>query len=193
MSLPFINGAAFALLACVAIPAAAAEEPAIVAETKAVADNLARQLGATLKDAMQNHGPAAAIGACRDAAPALAGELSRSTGWRVSRVSLRPRDPLLGSADPWEQAALLDIERRLTRGEPADAVARAEIVDEPQGKFLRYLKPLPTQELCLTCHGPQEVISEPVKSSLAKLYPRDPATGYLPGRLRGAISVKRPL
>jgi hypothetical protein len=184
--------AALLLGSCAALPATA-DEPAAVAEAKAVADNLARQLGATLKETLQGRGPAAAIGVCKDTAPALAAELSRSTGWRVTRVSLRPRDPLLGSADPWEQVAMLDIERRLGRGEPVESLTRAEIVDEPQGKFLRYLKPLPTQELCLTCHGPQEGMVEPVKSSLAKIYPRDAATGYSVGRLRGAISVKRPL
>ena len=178
--------------ACTIFSAYAADDSA-VAEAKAVADNLTRQLGGALKEALQIGGPAAAIGVCRDKAPALAGELSRNTGWRVSRISLRPRNALLGTADAWEQVALADMERRLAAGESADALVRAEVVEEPQGRYLRYLKPLPTQELCLSCHGPQESISAPVKDALARLYPHDVATGFASGRLRGAISIKRPL
>jgi hypothetical protein len=187
----------FLLWAVLQAPAAAADSAdnsaAHQAETRNLAKTLALRLGGELKVAMQNQGAGAAIAVCKDRAPALAAELSRESGARVSRVSLQPRDPLLGMPDAWEQQALAEFEARAAKGEAVDAMERAEIVAEPQGRFFRYLKPLPTQELCLSCHGPRESLSDAVKDALAHAYPHDRATGYSVGRIRGAISVKRPL
>ncbi len=69
----------------------------------------------------------------------------------------------------------------------------AEIVTEPQGKYFRYMKAIPLQDVCLKCHGTDEVRAQPAKDTLAAEFPHDKATGYTLGQLRGAFTVKRPL
>jgi hypothetical protein len=162
-------------------------------EARAVVKSFAQSLGGELKKALQEQGPAAAISVCKDTAPAIGSQLSRSNGWKVTRVSLQARNPMLGFPNAWEQKALADFEARQARGEAVDTMEHAEIVSEPQGRFFRYLKPVATQELCLTCHGARENIPEPVRDALAKTYPHDAAVSYSLGQVRGAVSIKRPL
>lgn len=64
-----------------------------------------------------------------------------------------------------------------------------EIVQEGDGKYLRYFKTITIQPVCLYCHGKNE-IPEDVRSFLKQKYPDDKATGYSVGELRGAVSVK---
>ncbi|HWQ38629.1 MAG TPA: DUF3365 domain-containing protein [Burkholderiales bacterium] len=158
-----------------------------------VANELAQKLGAALREQLAASGPEGAISVCKDMAPQLAGELSRRTGWRVARVSLRTRNPLLGLPDAWEQLALQRFDQAAVRDEAPEKLEFGEIVVEPQGQYFRYVKALPVQPLCLICHGPQEVIAESVRSRLAAEYPHDRATGYVMGQIRGAVTIKQPL
>ena len=60
-------------------------------------------------------------------------------------------------------------------------------------KAMRYMKALPTQELCLSCHGKENKVSPEVQAKLKELYPDDKATGYDSGQIRGAITARKPL
>lgn len=151
-----------------------------------------QKLGAELKKSLEAGGPEAAIGVCKDVAPAISSDLSRKKGWRVTRVSLKTRDPLLGLPDAWEQKVLADFDQRAAAGEKPETLEFAEAVSEPHGKSLRYMKAIPTQELCLTCHGPADKIPAGLKQKLAEQYPHDKATGYGVGQVRGAFSIKQP-
>jgi hypothetical protein len=157
---------------------------------RATASELIQRLGAALKKEMVR-GPDKAIGVCRDVAPGLAGELSRKTGARVSRTSLKTRNPLLGQPDAWEQQVLADFDREVAQGAKPETLERSEVVTEPQGRFFRYMKAIPVQPLCLTCHGTTDAIPAPVKARLATDYPHDRATGYVLGQIRGAVTVKQ--
>jgi hypothetical protein len=126
-------------------------------------------------------------------APNLAGDVSRQSGWRVSRVSLKVRNPLLGTPDAWEAAALADFDKRAASGEDPAKLEKSEIVSEGGRQFQRYIKALPVQGPCLACHGGPNEISEAVKGKLAAQYPHDQATGYALGQIRGGLTVKRPL
>ena len=66
----------------------------------------------------------------------------------------------------------------------------AEITAEGDYKYLRYLKPIVIQAECLNCHGNRENMISNVKDLIAQKYPRDKATGYNVGDLRGAVSIK---
>ena len=55
------------------------------------------------------------------------------------------------------------------------------------------MKALPTQALCLQCHGAQASLSPAVKEKLSALYPQDKATGYSVGQIRGAMTIRKPL
>lgn len=169
-----------------------ADFDAALAESRALAGQLGSQLGAALKKELSANGPEAAIGVCRQVAPDLAGQLSRQSGARVARVSLKTRNPLLGQPDAWEQAVLQDFERRLAAGEKPETVEHAELVSEPAGRSFRYMKAIAVQPMCLGCHGATEAMAPAIRERLAADYPQDRAVGYAPGQLRGAFSVRKP-
>jgi Protein of unknown function (DUF3365) len=181
----------YMLIFAVAFPVSATAQENFLGESRSVAIALMQQLGAELKKEIAAGGPDAAIKVCTKIAPELATKLSIENGWRVTRVSLKTRNPLLGTADAWEQQALKDFDARAAAGDAADKLEFSEIVNEPNGRYFRYLKALPVQPLCLSCHGGTEQISESVKATLAQLYPHDRAIGYALGQVRGAISIKR--
>jgi Protein of unknown function (DUF3365) len=165
----------------------------LAAEARKVAAGMQQSLASKLLGELQANGPEAAIAVCTTLAPDVAARISREQGWRVTRVSLRTRNPVLGSPDAWEQAVLAEFDARAARGDKPDAIEHAEVVREPRGRYFRYMKALPVAPLCVTCHGGPESIPPGVKTRLAAAYPHDRATGYRPGELRGAISIKRPL
>ena len=181
------------VMLCALIPPIAMGQENSLEESRAVAMALMQQLGAALKKEMADGGRDAAISICRKLAPELATKFSLENGWRVTRVSLRTRNPLLGTPDIWEQQALKDFDARAAAGDAADKLEYSEVVTEPEGLYFRYVKALPVQPLCLACHGGVDQISESVKTTLKKHYPHDRAVGYLPGQIRGAISIKRPV
>ncbi|MDD5242241.1 MAG: DUF3365 domain-containing protein [Sulfuricella sp.] len=180
------------LLAISALPALADDMTKYQEESRKVAKEFIQQLGGELQKEMKANGPVAAIKVCRNVAPAIASEASRKNGWRVARVSLKTRNPLLGLPDAWEQKVLSDFEKRMENENPA-GMEFAEVVTEPQGKFYRYMKAIPVQDACLKCHGTSETIPQNVKDALNSEYPHDKATGYTLGQIRGALTIKRPL
>lgn len=184
-----LSAAAFITVA----PALAQQESKLLEETRKTVMTLPPKLVATLQAEIQKGGPAAAIGVCRTLAPQAVGEMSNRTGWRITRVSLKPRNPLLGTPDAWEREQLQDFDRRAAAGDNPAALEKGEIVTEGDARYFRYVKALPVQPLCLSCHGPADRITDDVRQRLDADYPHDRATGYSEGQIRGAISVKRPL
>lgn len=162
-------------------------------ESRAIVGPFVQKLVAENKKAVTEGGPESAIKVCKDIAPAMAGDVSRLNGLRLTRVSLKVRNPLLGTPDAWEQKTLKEFEKRAAKGEDTDKMEAAEIVKEPNGKYFRYMKAIALKPGCVACHGKPEEINENVKARLAEEYPHDLATGYEAGQIRGAVSIKRPL
>jgi len=54
----------------------------------------------------------------------------------------------------------------------------------------RYMRAIPTDALCLTCHG--KTLAPDLAAAIARNYPGDQATGFELGQLRGAFSVTWP-
>ncbi|MEQ1526606.1 MAG: DUF3365 domain-containing protein [Gallionella sp.] len=162
-------------------------------ESRAVAMPFLKKLGAENQKAMSTGGAESATQVCKDIAPAMTSEISRQTGWKVTRVSLKVRNPLLGTPDAWEQKALQDFESRSAKGEKPETMEVSEVVEEPAGKSFRFMKAIALQPGCVACHGAVDTLSAEVKSRLNTDYPHDQATGYSVGQIRGAISIKRPL
>jgi hypothetical protein len=100
---------------------------------------------------------------------------------------------MLGQPDAWEQTVLNGFDRRVAAGEKPDQIEFAQTVDEPQGRYYRYMKAIPVQPLCLTCHGTEATVPDSVKERLKAEYPYDRAVGYSLGQIRGAVTIKRPL
>jgi hypothetical protein len=132
-----------------------------------------------LQQGMASGGPVGAIGVCKDIAPDIAERLSAESGAAVSRTSLKVRNPDNAPED-WQSDALQDFES----GESEEFFER---VGDSGG---RYMKAIPTGGLCLNCHG--TVLPPDVAARLKEAYPRDEATGYYLGDIRGAFSVVWP-
>jgi Protein of unknown function (DUF3365) len=187
--------AALALAACVSMASANPEEPprAALDDARKASTELVTNVRSELLKAIEASGPLRALVVCKYTVPEIASAVSRKYGARVTRVSLTPRNPALGWGDAWEQKTLMSFDERIAKGEKPDAMEQWEVVNEPSGKFLRYMRALPMVQACMGCHGPTEQISESIRAQLAHEYPHDKATGLTVGRLRGAVTYKKPL
>ena len=163
-----------------------AEIDASRATTKEFMQTLKQELQA----GMQEGGPINAISVCNLSAPAIANTYSVSRGWDVGRTSLKVRNPA-NAPDAWERSVLESFEERKTAGEDPAKMEYHEVVRQDGVKQLRYMKAIPTAQLCLACHG--ESVDSITRTRLEKLYPDDQALGYKAGDIRGAFSISQPL
>ncbi|WML90601.1 DUF3365 domain-containing protein [Thiothrix lacustris] len=172
-----------------AAPAAAPaiDQAALAEEAKSAVQALGGTLKGELEAAMKAGGPVEAMSICNTRAPEIAKAVSAEKGLQVSRVSLKNRNPVMGKANEWQTAVLNDFEAKKAAGADPATLAHAEIVG---GEF-RFMKAIPTGEVCLTCHGTN--LSPAVTAKLTELYPEDKATGYKLGDLRGAFVVVKNL
>lgn len=180
------------LAATLAAPAFAADDAALLDEARKVATSIPPKLLTVLNDEIQKGGPEGAIEVCRERAPKMAAAASVETGWGIRRVSLKNRNPK-AVPDAWERGVLEDFDKRTAGGEKPTSLEKGEVVAEGDKKVYRYMKALPTQDLCLSCHGTADRITPAVKAKLDALYPEDKAVGYGAAEIRGAITLKKPL
>jgi len=159
----------------------------LTSEAISIVKQFAGTLKPQLKAAMQTGGPVKAIDVCSIQAPEIAKKLSLDTGWTVKRVSMKARNSETATPDDWETKILFALEQRLSHGEAANSLAHAEKVD---GKF-RFMKAQIIVPLCLTCHGKK--LTPDVQQALKLRYPKDMATGYDIGQIRGAFSLTKEL
>jgi hypothetical protein len=169
-----------------------ADDAQLLEQARSVASAIPPKLLTVLQEEIQKGGAEGAIGVCREKAPQMAKEASEKTGWAIRRVSLRNRNPK-AVPDAWEEAVLKDFDKRSAAGEKPGSLEKGEVVAEGDRKMYRYMKALPTQDLCMSCHGTPDRITPAVKARLDALYPDDKAVGYAPAEIRGAITIKRPL
>ncbi|MDJ0832447.1 MAG: DUF3365 domain-containing protein [Gammaproteobacteria bacterium] len=170
-------------------PSAAAEVDK--AKLKQEAVSIVKKFGGTLKPALKKAiktgGPAHAVSVCSETAPEIAQKLRSDTGWYVKRVSLKPRNSSSAIPDSWEQKVLQQFDQRQAKGESAEKMAYAEVVD---GKF-RFMKAQGVEPVCLTCHA--ATIAPDTEAALKDKYPDDKARGYTLGQIRGAFSLAKDL
>ena len=158
---------------------ATADEDALLVRSRAVTAEFASRLQRELQQAMSMVGPEIAISVCMDVAPVIASELSRDNGARVSRTSLRFRNP--GNApEPWQTAVLREF----------DTGRSTEHFERLDDGSTRYMKAIPTGPICLACHGAE--LADDVRQRLGEEYPHDRARGYELGDIRGAFSITWP-
>ncbi|KUJ71168.1 DUF3365 domain-containing protein [Thiomicrospira sp. WB1] len=148
------------------------------------------QLKPELKKGMKNGGPVNAIDVCHTKAPQIAADLSEQSGWHINRVSLKPRAKS-AQPDAWEEEVLTKFNQQLAEGTNPKKIEFSQTVIVNGEKQFRYMKAIPTGNICLACHGTD--VKAPVKEAIAKHYPQDQATGYEKGELRGAFSFTKPL
>lgn len=183
---------AIAVAAAVPFGAARAADADSYQDMRDVAAKMPVKLLDVMKEEMDKGGPVRAISACRDRAPAMAKAASEATGMHIRRVSLKNRNPK-AVPDEWERAVLEDFDRRAQAGENLAALEASATVTENGKPVRRYMKALPTQELCLMCHGTRDTVGADVAERLKEAYPDDKAVGYGLKQVRGAITIKKPL
>lgn len=180
------------ILATLAASALADDIDQRIDASRAVVKTFMADLLGELQAAIGDGGAVNAIGVCHTRAPEIAARASREHGWRVARTSLKPRNPK-NAPDRWEAAVLKKFEARMAAGEDPMQMEYSEIVTHKDGRRFRYMKAItiPKYAPCLSCHGKQ--IAPEVQAKLKSLYPKDQATGYGTGDLRGAFSISQPM
>ncbi|MBO1923267.1 DUF3365 domain-containing protein [Thiomicrorhabdus sp. 6S3-12] len=159
-------------------------------EARQMAKEFGGQLKPALKGAMKAGGPIEAVAMCNTKAPAIAKAVSEKHDWNVNRVSLKPRGAT-ATPDAWETQTLKWFEEQIAAGVSPKTLEKFEIVKADGKETIRYMKPVMTGGVCLTCHGSAQQIPDGVKAKLAQLYPNDKATGFKEGDIRGAFSFQK--
>ncbi len=160
-------------------------------EARNIVKQYAQSLKHELKSALKEKGTVLAIESCHLKAPDVTDDISHSSGWVVRRTSLKVRS-LEDAPDKWENAVLQQFERMNKKGIDFDKMEFSDVVIKKDGsRAFRYMKAIPTQKVCLRCHGSN--IKSKVASQLDSLYPFDRAVGFKVNDLRGAFSLSKPL
>jgi len=161
-----------------------------VAEARVAASELAAQLKKLLQEELAAGGFDGAIAVCAEVAQQRTAEYRETFKNDIRRVSLRRRNPE-NEPDDYERAVLESFDRLPVNARPK--AEHWEVVTEDGQESLRYLKPLVTGALCLTCHGDRATMAPAVTEALGEHYPDDRGTGFDVGDVRGAITIRIPL
>jgi len=165
-----------------------------VDEELALSREVSKQLGTQLKSklvsTMQSNGLSAAIAVCNLEATNITKDISNKNNLEVGRTSLKIRNPA-NKPDAWESKQLEWFSSQQASGIDVKTLEKSELLKEKGKKIFRYMKAIPMQEPCMLCHG--EALSITVKEKISDLYPQDQATGYKPGQIRGAFTIKKSL
>ena len=159
-----------------------------IAHAQSAIKAFAGELKAELKKAIKKGGPVNAIGVCNTKAISITRNVSKEQGLTLGRVSLKNRNPNNASND-WQKKILEDFEIRKSRGDALPSLTHAEIIEQDTGKQFRFIKAIPTGQVCLLCHGTN--IAPDVQKKLDELYPEDRARGFSIGDIRGAFVVTK--
>lgn len=142
-----------------------------------------------LQTAIKQGGLPAAVSVCKSVAPVIAAENSND-GWTLKRTSLKVRNTS-NMPDPWELTQLSKFEQIKASGKQATdtpMVASTYKVNGDQTDY-RYMKVIPTQALCLECHGSN--INPELRALINQAYPDDKAINFQLGDIRGAFSLQK--
>ena len=174
-------------LSSLSIQTNAGEIQQLIGDSQKIISEFSGELRAALQEAMQGGGPVKAIEICKTSAPQIANSLSRE-GWQVRRTSLKVRNPA-NSPDSFELNVLTDFERRKNHETDIKNITYFRMTEVGERVEFRYMKAIPTDDLCLTCHGNN--IEKSVSDKIEQLYPEDRARGFVKGDLRGAFSLRK--
>lgn len=158
-------------------PVAKSENRRLVIAEKAK-DALFKALSGRLMEVMQTDGPVAAINVCSQEAVAIADSVGKDQGVQIGRTSFKLRNP---TNAPREWVKPL-VEQRV------ESRQHVQLENENLGVVF----PIRLDVKCLMCHGGPDDILDVVKPELAKHYPKDQATGFKQGDLRGWFWVEVP-
>ena len=180
-----------ALIAAVALPAVAQKStvdiPKRAQKAREVVVTLSERLRSELGAAIKSGGAVGAMGLCQTISPDLTTNVADEFGFETGRTGLKLRNPE-NAPDEWELKVLQMFQAKISGGADPLKLEFFEIVTTAEGdKLFRFMKPIMTADMCLTCHGSD--VKPDVKSEIARSYPEDKAVGFKLGELRGAVSL----
>ncbi len=169
-------------------PAIATEnEKELILQSKQAITLLATDLKKRLSTTLKNEGPIAAVNVCKTEAPQITSDVASNSGISVERTSLKVRNSA-NTPDEWELATLISFQQQKAKGASIDSLEKSAYTTSNGQKYYRFMKAIPTQSLCLTCHGKN--IESTLLKTISRQYPYDQATGFSEGSIRGAFTVK---
>nr|VFJ97175.1 MAG: Protein of unknown function (DUF3365) [Candidatus Kentron sp. H]VFJ97540.1 MAG: Protein of unknown function (DUF3365) [Candidatus Kentron sp. H]VFK03209.1 MAG: Protein of unknown function (DUF3365) [Candidatus Kentron sp. H] len=165
-----------------------------IAANRQIVKEVFTTLKGELEKALDAGGPASAIPVCKEKVPEIGKTFKEKyPGWSIRRTTLNTRNPV-NAPDEWERKALERFEARKAAGEDPKMMEYSEFVArdgaKDSAKVFRYMKAIPTQEVCTLCHGSS--LMPDVVAKLEALYPEDTARGFELGDIRGAFSITQP-
>ena len=161
-----------------------------IAGMRTIAMGFMKDLKGVLINQIQTNGVLQAVSVCSDTAQVLTNNFGLQKGVYIKRVSFKNRNEN-NFPDDFEKKVLSKFEMLHQNKELNTDTEHAEVVQEGEFKYLRYLKPILVQAECLNCHGSEADIMPEVKQLIAQQYSNDKAVGYKIGDLRGAVSLKK--
>lgn len=175
-------------------PAPAATRPDAAdaqARAQAALKDFGDRLRTELREAMTRDGAPAAVDFCHVQAPRIAEQVMAEHGVRLGRVAVPGRNRNPGNvAEGWLQVLATQFQVAVDTGGAPEAQMAVIRQDVPPGVELRMARGIRVEAACLMCHG--DNIAPEIAARLARHYPRDRATGFREGDLRGLVWAEVP-
>ncbi len=166
-----------------------ASRTSLLQQARSLVSAFSEKLKNQLMEAMNAGGPVTAVEVCKIAAPVIAREISIE-GWSVGRTALKLRNPQ-NKPDEWERQTLESFVAEKVKGANAATLERTDLVEVNGVRTFRFMRAIPTGELCLSCHSSE--LKDPLRAKIIELYPADQAVGFKLGDIRGAFTLSKPL
>jgi cytochrome c553 len=139
-------------------------------------------LGQNLMGTIQKKGTLEALAFCNIQAMPLTDSMSVKYNATIKRVSDKNRNPN-NKANAEELVYIAQFKKEIA----ANKESKPVVVDK--GDKVQFYYPIPTNTMCLQCHGKPENIKPDVRAKTLKLYPQDLAVGYGENEVRGIWSI----
>jgi hypothetical protein len=162
-----------------------------MAEGKKVAGQAFQLLSGQLMGAMAKGGPIHAIDFCSTRALALTAAVGSSNRVVLHRVTHAPRNPA-NAANPLEQELITRFQAEIRFGTNQPPMPPAPVMRTNEAGVAVFYAPIVlSNPLCLQCHGtPGREIATATAEAIRQRYPKDRATGFRPGDIRGLWKVE---
>ncbi|WP_339887898.1 DUF3365 domain-containing protein [uncultured Flavobacterium sp.] len=139
-------------------------------------------LGQNLMETIKKKGTLEALSFCNIQAMPLTDSMSVKYNASIKRVSDKNRNPN-NKANAEELVYIEQFKKTLAVKEEPKPV----VIDK--GEKVQFYYPIPTNTMCLQCHGKPEKIKPEVLKKINVLYPKDLAIGYDENEVRGIWSI----
>jgi hypothetical protein len=147
---------------------------------KEIGQAVLKKLGGNLMQQMKNGGVKQAIPFCNVAAIPLTEELSKKYNVSIKRTSHKLRNTK-NKLTLKEDDILKHYITSISNGEKVKP-----IVTKDDNLKIHFYAPIKMKKKCLVCHGD---ISKQTDSIIKSYYPKDLATGFKEGDIRGLMSI----